>query len=179
MNEEFQQQQSRYSTPASSFSQSILELTNPAKLIDHIEYNLRMATFDKETGVVTCNPDDMLLTEEGLRKLMGVVRSVIAQNTVMSNLNDKNITSLMQDLNYTIHMQLMINRREWKIQSSEDRTMIANMIMNPIFLCLKRPLGQGERGFWKGAIAENVVHSQRVESEGSGSWWKPASFFKR
>lgn len=173
-----EQQQSRYSSPAATFSQSILQLTDPKNLLTDIEYNLRQAKYNPLTDQHEFNEENMLLNEIGIRNILSIVQSTITQNTVMSNLDNREVQSLMKNLIYTLTQQMMLFRRTWGIKNSEDRTRILQCILSPAFLCLKRPFQEGERFFWKGAIAENVVHSQKDTGGGEG-WWHSINPFRR
>jgi len=166
-----EQTSSKYSTPLSQYQASIIHITNPNDLIQTIELNLRQQRYNQDGDLINISKKSkQLLNEEGLSSCISLVQSSISQNTVMSNLTKHEVKELMTSLTFTLVFQLMINRKKWGIVQSEDRTRIAQLILFPSFICLKRGFEEGERDFWKGSIGEFVHHSGS-QGQGKKSFW--------
>src|SRR3990167_11402050 len=118
--ENTEQQQTRYSSPMAAFSQSILELTDPKNILTALDYMLRQAKYNPVTNEYEIVKKEALLNEKGIRNVLAIVQSIISQNTVMSNIDSREVRAIMAMLTYTVTQQLMLNRREWGIKNSED-----------------------------------------------------------
>lgn len=141
-------------TPMEQFGANVTKLTNPEAVCEQIENNLRGVK--KIKGKYIQFREKPYINETGINDLMGVVRSHISQNTTLSNLESKEIKGIMKVLTYTIGKMLLLNRFNYGIKNSDERTTIMDMILTPCFICLKRSYIQGERRFLKGAVYENV-----------------------
>lgn len=153
-------------TPMEQMGQNITKLTNPHQIIESIELNLR--GLKKWKGELIKFRQIPYMNEEGINDVMGLVHAHISQNTVMSNLSDREIKGIMRLLVYTLGKMLMLNRKKYSIAKTEDRTTIMDIILIPCFVCLKRPFEQGERRFLKGAVYEQYLSMPDYDKSKTG-----------
>lgn len=159
-------------TPIDQFGSNVTRLTNPDRVVDDIENTLRGVK--KIRGQHIRFREKPYMNETGINDVMSLVKSHVAQNTVLSNLDNQQISSIMKLLNYTLAKTLMIKRKKYDIESSEDRTMIMDIILVPCYICLRRSYEQGERRFLKGAVYENVMsYPEQSNKKGLNTFLHP------
>lgn len=174
MNEEtntMQDHQIRTVSPMSGYSQSILTITDPRKILYEMELKLRGL---EETRKGFEKVADPLMNDEGINSVMSCVASVVNQNTVFSNLKERQVKGLMQLLIDNVTSDLMSNWSRYGIKADNRNTIrdtIMQTVVGPSYLCLLRPAEEGERAFWKGAIGEHVMHNQNSASKAGQSKW--------
>jgi len=151
---------SPYASPMHQFGSSILFLTNPENDLYKIELTFRGMILDKEG-----NPQkvgDPLMIEKGISSVIGQVQSIVSQNTIMGNLDKREILILLDFLADTLAKDLMVNRINYNIISTSARDKIYFSSLTTAFVTMKRSSEEGERRFWKGSVQE--VHT-RVENQ--------------
>jgi hypothetical protein len=150
---------------------SMITLTNPEPLLSEIEVNLKgLVEMPDGTIVKTGEP---LMNDQGVTSIMSMVRGTLNQNTILSNINDKEVKGIISHLAYAVMKDLMLNRKKWDIKTGEDRTRIVQIIITPVYLCLKRSFEQGEKNFWKGSVSEIIQHNQQRKDQGVWSKLNP------
>jgi hypothetical protein len=138
-----------FASPMQQFGSSILQLTNPESEIIKMELTMRAQVLDKDGNPVSVG--DPLLNEAGVTSVIGQVQTVINQVTIMSNFEDKDIPLLVDFLGDTLSRDLMMNRVNYEISTPAARDKIYFAALAGSYICLKRALNNGERGFWKGS----------------------------
>lgn len=166
MEEEQQQAQPQikstpYASPMYNFGSSIITLTNPENKLNRMELTLRSCNADDKGNPVPVG--EPLLNEIGIRSVMGMVETIVDQDTVMSNLNKDNVPMLMDFLGDTLAKDLMINRIKYEIKTPSARDKIYFTVLTSSFICMKRASEEGERRFWKGSQQDITT---RVEGMG-------------
>ena len=150
---------------------SLVEQTNPSQTLKEIELTLRGYHYDsiKEQWII---PDGgkPLLNHLGLNSLMADARSVINQNTILSNYKIEQIASLIIRLGRTIKNKVKMNWKEWGIDKSNLDTVVF-AVTDPAYASLMRALGEGEKRFLKTSVRaiESFTSMQKPKSEGSTS----------
>jgi hypothetical protein len=154
---------SPYQSPIHAYAGSILLLTNPENELFKLELTLRGMAEVKGQTLVVGSP---LLNDEGVRSVLGQAQALVNRVTVMSNLEDREISALMDFLADTIAKDLMLNRFHYDIRNSSARDRIFYEVLSTTFVCLRRAHGEGERKFWKGSqqeITTNVGGPQKKQ----------------
>lgn len=143
-----------YSPPAHLDPSSIVLLTNPSNQLHNLELTLRGLSEDS-TGAtrIICDP---LLNEEGINRILGIVKSVVSQVTILSNLDKNGISVIMDLLSDTLAKDLMINRLKYQIESPTARDVIFFESLSNAFICLRRSYEGDDKRFWKGSVMEYV-----------------------
>ncbi len=157
MSEEQQQQEapqvrtSPYQSPIHAYAGSILLLTNPENELFKLELTLRGMVEVKGQVKTIGEP---LLNDEGVRSVLGQAQALVNRVTVMSNLEDREISALMDFLADTLAKDLMLNRAFYDVRNSSTRDRVFYEVLATTFVCLRRAHGEGERKFWKGSTQE-------------------------
>lgn len=138
-----------FASPMQTYASSILQLTNPENEIYKMELTLRSQIVDKEGNALQVG--DPLLNEAGISSVIGQVQAVLNQVTIMSNFENRDIPLLIDFLGDTLAKDLMMNRTRYNIKTPAARDKIYFAALAGAYVCLKRALNNGERGFWKGS----------------------------
>jgi len=138
-----------FMSPMQNYASSILQLTNPENEIYKMELTLRSQIVDKEGNPQTVG--DPLCNELGVNSVIGQVQVVVNQVTIMSNFESRDIPLLVDFLGDTMAKDLMMNRIRYDIKTPAARDKIYFAALTGSYICLKRALNNGERGFWKGS----------------------------
>lgn len=132
-----------------TLGQSIMLLTNPENQLYKLELTLRCMVLDSD-GIAK-SIGSPLVNEEGLVAILGMVQSVVSQITIMSNFDDNDIMNVMDMLNDTMCIELMMNSKKYGIQNPTARYRIHQIVLTNAFVTMKRALSEGEKRFWKGS----------------------------
>ena len=132
---------------------SLVEQTNPKDILREIELTLRGYRYDSireewvpPTGL--CSP---IVNEMGLNSLMADAKSVINQNTILSNLNKEEISKIIIRLGRSVKNKIKMNWKEFAVDKSNlDTSVFA--VTDPAFTALKRAMGEGEKRFLKTSV---------------------------
>lgn len=141
-----------FTSPMMNYASSIVTLTNPDSEVYKMELAFRGMILDKEG-----NPKPVakpLMNEEGIQRIVGIVQSFVAQNSVWSNLDKHDVPNLMEFLYDTIARDLMMNEKKYEVLDSTSRDKIFFTSLSTAFMTLKRAYEEGEKRFWKGSQQE-------------------------
>jgi hypothetical protein len=131
---------------------SLVEQTNPDKILEDIEMTLRGRIYSQDrkewTQPIGSKP---LINESGLNSLMADARGLINQNTILSNLNDEQIGKLIITVGRAIKNKIKMNWKEFGIDKSNLTTCIL-AITNPAYAALMRAKNEGEKRFLKTSV---------------------------
>lgn len=138
----------------------LVEQTNPSKIIDEIDLSLR--GYERKYDGTLKKVSEPMMNDLGIGRMRFIMRSVINQNTILSHLEDSEISKLIIQLSDDIIDDLTLN---WKYYNIQDKIMldhIVDAIVFPAYLALKRALGQNEKN-WLGKISvENISNAPRI-----------------
>lgn len=138
-----------FTNPMSQFGSSILQLTNPQAEIEKMQLTFRSQAKDADGKVIQIGKP--LMNEEGITSVIGQVQSILNQVTVMSNFDKPDLPLLIDFMGDTMAKDLMMNRLRYEITTPAARDKIYFAALASTYICLKRALDNGERGFWKGS----------------------------
>ena len=130
------------------FGNSIILLTNPANYLYDMELKFRNVKMDGDKVIPLGEP---LMNEYGISSVIGLIETIISQNTIMGRLDDREIESLRNFLADTLARDLIVNRIKYNISDMRTRDKIFFTAVASSFICMKRSWKGGERGFWKGS----------------------------
>jgi hypothetical protein len=154
-----------FASPREQYGASIIELTNPQKDLREIELTLRAQAENKDGETIQLG--EPLMNDRGINSVMGIVRSIINQVTIMSNFDEKDIPMIIDFLADTMSKDLMLNRISYGITNPSARDRIYFMVWTKSLACLKRAVNNGERGFWKGS-QQDIRYSTEMQGQGKG-----------
>ena len=136
-----------------NFGSSILLLTDPSNNLHKLELTLRGLKEDENGNLLQVTEPKM--NDKGINSILGIVADcIITRNTVMSNLDKgevRNITTLIAE---ALSKDLMINRINYGITSTDSKSLIYHTIIANIYITLKRPQDEGEKRFLRGSVQE-------------------------
>lgn len=105
-------------------------------------YNTETDTWVRSTGVTP------LVNEMGINSLIGFVSGLANKNTILSNLSEKDVNVIMQNLCDRLAEHLFLNWEDYKIEKM-NIDMVFFKIENFCLMSLKRAQDEGERSFLK------------------------------
>lgn len=155
-----------YQVPMHQWGGSMITLTDPSDELRRMELTLRNAVENEDGQVVLLG--DPLLNDEGINRIMGMVRNTVSRITFMSNVKDNDIMMLMDFLGDTLAKDLMVNRMRYGIKDGSARDTIFFNILTPSFISLRRAFEEGDKRFWKGSTQEIT---NRLEGQQQGGLW--------
>ena len=105
-----------------------------------------------------------------MQSVLGLVQSILSRITILSNLEQKEIISLIDFLADTLARDLMVNRLAYGIVDVSVRDKIYFNTLAQAFICLKRAFEEGDRRFLKGSSQE--INTRVETSNMSGGFLK-------
>ena len=104
-----------YASPMYNYGSSIVLLTNPSNELRSMELSFRSMMIASDGKVVRTG--EPLMNELGVNSVLGQVQSIVSRNTIMSNLDNREVSILMDFLGDTLARDLMMNRENYQIIS--------------------------------------------------------------
>jgi len=168
--EQYQEQQGFY-TPMpdvmTKLGDSVLQLTNPQDVIYQIKLNLEGYEYNINGELLKDEKNIPLINDEGKRRILGVVKSVVAQNSVMSNIETReDANAMIGHLTSKLIELLMVNMKRFEIKSREDASQILIYALYPCWFTILRCYKQGEKTFLKGSVQEIIQGSKSQSNKG-------------
>ena len=150
-----------YVTPMNTHNSNIVYMTSTAEEIDEFERTLKGQTLDGKGNLVQV--DDPLLNDEGVRKIIGIARSVVTRISVMSNYDKEDVKEYMLRNGNALIQILMLGRITYKLRGNihATRTLILEEFNNLCHSTIKRGFMEGDKRFWKGTQQEIIT---RIDS---------------
>jgi hypothetical protein len=166
-----QQEQQGFYTPMpdvmTKLGDSVLQLTNPQDVIYQIKLNLEGYEYNINGELLKDENNIPLINDEGKRRILGVVKSVVAQNSVMSNIESRDdANAMIQHLASKLIELLMVNMKRFEIKSHEDASQILIYALYPCWFTILRCYKQGEKTFLKGSVQEIIQGNKPQQSRG-------------
>ena len=118
---------------------------DPTDVLDEIKHYLKQEVKDDDGNWnLVFDKVKPLMTDEGINSLMGILRSYLNKNTVLSNLHEETIKIIMKDVNRTMRFFLVANFKGFKISTS-NFTQVYHCVENHVYCFLLRAKDNGER----------------------------------
>ena len=160
-----------YASPMHQYGSSILLLTNPENELYKMELTFRSMKVDANGN--PSQSGEPLMNDHGISSILGLVQSVVNQVTVMSNLSKGEVPILMDFLGDTLAKDLMVNRKEYGIESAAVRDRVFFIVLASSFITLKRAYEEGDKRFWKGSVQEISTRVEQGQKKGLMSSLNP------
>ena len=136
-------------------------------LIEEIKHELRCETYDeklsqwiKQKGV------EPLVNDIGINGLVGFVSGLANKNTILSNLNEKDIYEIMIVLCDRIADHIFLNREKYAIKR-DDMDMVFGKIEMFCYMSLMRAKDEGERSFLKAIERRSEIYKMGEDQKKS------------
>ena len=155
-----------YGSQADPQDLSLVEQTNPKEVLKEIELTLKGWRYDsvKQDWVMPVDAEP-IVNELGLNSLMADARSVINQNTILSNFKIEQISLIIIRLGRTIKNKIKMNWKEFGIDKSNLDTAVF-AVTDPAYASLMRAKDEGEKRFLKTSVraVESFTSMQKPQS---------------
>lgn len=147
----------------------LVEQTNPVKIVDTIMLRLRgIKKLPDGREIKVAEPK---INKKGYENIWFILDSHINQNTILSHLDEQNITNLMNGISEDLVDDLALNWKDYGITNKTDLDAINNSILVNIFLALKRSEGQNEKN-WLGKISlEHISGMPQMPKMKKDNFW--------
>lgn len=151
---------SPYANAINNYGSSIITLTSADPELYEVELKLRGLDINEkgEKEVIM----DPLLTEEGINKILMLIRPIISRNTHMTNYNQHTVDALMLKFADRLNRILMFGK-SLGIKNVYDRDIIAEICEDFVYASFNRGKDEGDKRFLKNATQEITT---RVENSG-------------
>ncbi len=144
----------------------LVEQTNPKKVVEDIMLRLRGLRINPDGSEVRIGEAKM--NDVGIKEIWFKLESFINQNVILSHLNEREISKLMEFLSRSLVVDLQLNWKEYGIKKKTDLDAINDTVLGNIYLSLKRAEGQNEKN-WLGKISiENISGAPRIKNMKGG-----------
>ena len=168
MNDNEQEQQipvrvNPFLSPMNSYAGTIVAMTNPQGELRKLELTLKSMVEDSHGN--TRKIGDALMNELGVNSVLGQVQSLVNRNTIMSNLDDGEVSVLMDFIGDTLSRDLMMNREKYGIDNSASRDKIFFSALSTAFVVLKRGFEEGDKRFWKGSQQDITMRNEGMQQK--------------
>ncbi len=147
----------------------LVDETNPKRIVHSILLRLQGEMENPDGTRVSIG--EAKVNKKGISSIWFILDSHINQNVILSHLDRKEITSIMDSLQDDLVDDLGLNYKEYGIVNKTDLDTINNSILVNIFLCLKRAEGQNEKNWLKGITSEQVIGGSRMPSPKKDGFW--------
>ncbi len=157
MHEQMQQQQA-----------ILVEQTNPKKVVEDIM--LRLRGLRKNPDGSESKIGDPKMNETGIKEMWFKLESFINQNVILSHLDKREISKLMDFLSKSLVVDLQLNWKEYGITKKTDLDAINDTVLGNIYFALKRAEGQGEKNWLSKISIENISGAPRIKGMKGGGF---------
>lgn len=161
-----QQQYPPYMTPMDSYGTAIIHMTDTDREIRELELTFKNQRVDENNEIIALGQP--LMNDEGIRSVIGQIQSVVNRITIMSNLKEYEISSLMEYVTDSLVKDLMMNREKYALRF-ENRTKIVSSSLTLIYNCLKRSQEGDDKKFWKGST-QTIEHTSINKQRQPNTW---------
>jgi len=141
---------------------ALVAQTDPAKILDEIELKLKGYKQSMKTGEFE-QMAEPLMNDKGVNKLILNLSAIVNQNTILSHLEEEEITKMIIKVGNDLIDDLTLNWKDYGIKDEMSRDHIVNIALFPSFMALKRAWKQNEKN-WLGKITiESLSNAPRVQ----------------
>lgn len=157
---------------------SLVEQTNPKDTLKEIELTLRGFRFDsiKQEWVAPVSGNE-IVNEIGLNSLMADARSVINQNTILSNFDIEQISKIIIRLGRSIKNKIKMNWKEFGIDKANLDTAVF-AVTDPAYASLMRAKGEGEKRFLKTSVRAVESYTSNATAPSSSPTTEKLKFWR-
>jgi len=145
---------------ASVVQAAIVEQTNPNKVLEEVELKLKGLERRYDGSIV--KRGDPIMNDMGINRILFLLGSVVNQNTILSHLEDTEISKMIIQVADDITDDLALNWKEYGVIDKILLDYIVDGVILPSFMSLKRAWKQNEKNWLNRTVIENVSSSPRV-----------------
>lgn len=144
-----------YAAPVDRYGSSIITLTNTDATVKRAEMFLRNMTENINGDLIPCG--EPLMNDLGINNTIGALQSIVNQVSMMSNLNEKEISNIALNFADYLIADIMMNRVNYGIKTYSTARRIRMNIINMAYIGLKRAYESGlsDKKFLRGSVMEN------------------------
>ncbi|KKN06154.1 hypothetical protein LCGC14_1080120 [marine sediment metagenome] len=147
----------------------LVEQTNPNKIVEAIM--LRLRGMKKNPDGSETKVGEPKMNEKGIKEIWFKLDSFINQNIILSHVDNKEITNIMNAVSRTLVLDLQLNWREYGITKKTDLDAINDTVLINIYMALKRAEGQGEKNWLSKISVENISSVPRMSMNKKEGFW--------
>ena len=159
---------------------SFLAQLDPASISDMMVHHLRGEVYDPSSGNWVARENAAQMNEKGVRDIVSLFSFFFNQNTVLTNLTDRQIATKTVAFGDSLSEMVALNWRDYEVAKSM-RTPICLAITDIINNALRRSLvGQGSKIITDKALLDSTQRSvvQQNITESRGEKKRRLPFFK-
>lgn len=148
----------------------VITQTNPKEVLKEIEYALRNIELDADTNQIRRlgNP---LMNNRGINQMKSIARSIVNQNTILSRLeNTQEVNRITLHLANNVVDDLALNWQGYEINNLADLDVIADSVIFPMHMALKRALEESEKKFLGRISFESINKGGADISKPKSKW---------
>ena len=144
MGDDSSQQALQYQMPLHIQGSNAIYFTNPQPTLYQLELAYRGMMEDPEGNLIKVG--ERWMNDEGINRVMGIIRSVVSTITFMGNIEKKQVAELLLFACDTLDQDLMMNRTKYGLTFS-SRKLVETSATNIMFYTLTRPVDEGDKRF--------------------------------
>ncbi len=150
----------------------LVEQTNPKRVVENIM--LRLRGVQKNPDGTESKIGEPKMNNIGIKEIWFKLDSFINQNVILSHLDRKEISNIMDFLSKSLILDLQLNWKIYGITKKTDLDAINDTVLVNIYMALKRAEGQNEKN-WLGKISIEQISggvSRIPKAQKEGFWNK-------
>ena len=140
---------------------ALVEQTNPEHVLKEIELKLKGFRLDNNGELQ--KQGEPLMNQRGIGRLLFLISSIVTQNTILSHLEEKEISNLIIRIGDDIIDDLTLNWKEYGIQDKIMLDQIVDSVLFPSFMALKRAWKQNEKNWLNKTVVESISTSPTMQ----------------
>jgi len=145
---------------------ALVEQTNPEHVLKEIELKLKGFRLDNNGELQ--KQGEPLMNQRGIGRLLFLISSIVTQNTILSHLEEKEISNLIIRIGDDIIDDLTLNWKEYGIQDKIMLDQIVDSVLFPSFMALKRAWKQNEKNWLNKTVVESISTSPTMQHKQGG-----------
>lgn len=147
----------------------LVEQTNPNHVIEEVELSLR--GYERKYDGTLKKVSEPLMNELGIARIRTMMKGIVNQNTILSHLEENQISKLIIQFSDDLIDDLTLNWKEYGMMDKIMLDYVHDIVVFPAYLALQRALGQNEKN-WLGKISvENISNAPRIPSGKKEGFW--------
>lgn len=152
----------------------LVEQTNPNKVVEAIMLRLRGMRKNPDGSEISIG--DPKMNQTGIKEIWFKLDSFINQNVILSNLENREISNIMDALSKSLVLDLQLNWRQYGIVKKTDLDAINDTVLLNIYFSLKRAEKQGEKNWLRHITMEQISGAPRIQGNKKGGFWDKFRF---
>lgn len=147
----------------------IIQETDPKKIVEDIK--LRLKGLERQLDGSLKRVSAPMMNKEGIDKISYLLTSMINQNIIFSNLESKQINSILMGFSDNLVDNLALNWKIYGIQYKTDLDSINDTVLTNINAALKRSERQNEKNWLSKVSMETINRGSSNNFQKEGGFW--------